>query len=61
MEMLSVPAGKAIAGVVLVPVLEFKTSKMLIFSADPLGPELALPPQAVRPAMKVKTKAKAHD
>jgi len=59
MEMLSVPAGKVMGGVVVL-VLLFKTSKMLTFSADPLGPELALPPQAVRPIDKVQSKAKAH-
>ena len=62
MEMLSVPDGKEIEGVVLVPVpvLEFKTSKMLTFPADPVGPELALPPQAVSPTNKEHNKAKAH-
>jgi len=57
-----VPDGKEIGGVVLVPepVLVFKTSKMLTFSADPLGPELALPPQAVSPTNKEHIKAKAH-
>jgi hypothetical protein len=33
---------------------------MLIFSADPLGPELALPPQAVRPINNIQSKAKAQ-
>jgi len=47
MEILSVPVGKETAGVE--PVLLFRASKMLTFSADPLGPELALPPQAVSP------------
>jgi hypothetical protein len=49
MEMLSVPDGKVGGVAVPVPVpvavLVFKASKMLTFSADPLGPELALPPQ----------------
>jgi hypothetical protein len=61
-EILSVPEGKETGGVVLVPVpvLAFKTSKMLTFSADPVGPELALPPHAVSPTNKEHTKAKAH-
>jgi len=59
-----VPEGKEIGGVELmplpVPVLEFKTSKMLTFPADPVAPELALPPQAVSPTNKEHTNAKAH-
>jgi len=38
----------------------FKTSKILTFSADPVGPELALPPQAVSPINKEQAKASGH-
>ena len=38
----------------------FKTSKILTFCVEPLGPELALPPQAVSPTNKEHTNAKAH-
>jgi hypothetical protein len=62
MEMLSVPDGNVVEGVVLVsaPVLIFKTSKILTFCVEPLGPELALPPQAMSPRNKEHTKAIAH-
>jgi hypothetical protein len=60
MEMLSVPDGKVGGGDVLVPVLEFKASKMLTFSADPLGPELALPPHDASAIETAKKQNHAH-
>jgi len=59
MEMLSVPEGKETGGAVVLVTL-FKTSKILTFSADPVGPELALPPQAVSPINKEQAKARGH-
>jgi hypothetical protein len=50
-EKFSVPDGKFAGGLVLVLLL--RASKMLMFSAAPLGPEEALPPQAVRTTAKV--------
>jgi len=57
--MLSVPEGKEAGGAVVLVTLS-KTSKILTFSADPVGPELALPPQAVSPINKKQAKAKGH-
>jgi hypothetical protein len=58
MEMLSVPVGKFVGTVALV--LLFKTSRMLTFPAEPVGPELALPPQDASPKDKVPSKDKAN-
>lgn len=63
--MLSVPDGKVtgaavLVPVVLVPVLLLSASKMLTFAVDPLGPELALPPQAVSPTSRAEKLASAH-
>ncbi len=64
--MLSVPDGKEM-GVEVLPlemlmvfVLRLRTSNMLTFSAAPVDPELALPPQALRPKSKRATQACAH-
>jgi len=58
MEMLSVPVGKFVGTEALV--LLFRTSRILTFPAEPVGPELALPPQDASPTDKVQSKVKAH-
>lgn len=58
--MVSVPAGKVVGGTVLVPELVFKASKMLTFPADPVGPELALPPHDVSPSESADKQNHAH-
>lgn len=66
--MLSVPDGKEMGVAVLVPavglvlalVLLLSASKILTFPAAPVGPELALPPQAVSPIASVEKPASQH-
>jgi len=66
--MLSVPDGKEMGVAVLVPavglvlvlVLLLSASKILTFPAAPVGPELALPPQAVGPIASAEKPASQH-
>lgn len=66
--MLSVPDGKEmgvavlvlVVGLVLVLVLLLSASRILTFPAAPVGPELALPPQAVSPSASNETAASQH-